>query len=129
MTRGAGAVSLGDWLCVVLPRLPGALCGPESRVRLIDLGLRLPGSCAAILEVRLAAPSRQVDLSLCIGNSGTARQLAAAIPSPTVRRLLERWAVGDLPPVTSLWLEWDLDARSAMGATPPLTHRTSRHPA
>jgi hypothetical protein len=119
MTPGAAAVSLGDWLRVVLPRLPGELCEPESRVRLLDLGRHLPGSCAAILEVRLTQPSRQVDLSLCLLDSGTARQVAAAVPAPAARRLLERWAAGDLPPVPSLWLEWDLDERRPTGASLP----------
>jgi hypothetical protein len=119
MTRGAAAVGLDDWLRVVLPRLSGELCDAESRSRLTALGCHLPGSCAAILEVRLTPPSRQVDLSLCVRDSGAARQLAGAVPAPAVRRLLERWAAGGLPPISSLWLEWDLDERRATGASPP----------
>jgi hypothetical protein len=109
MTRRAAAVDLGDWLRVVLPRLPGELADPDSRVRLIDLGSRLPGSCPAILEVRLAPPSSQVDLSLCVRDPGAARRVAAAAAAPATRLLLERWAAGGLPAVPSIWLEWDLE--------------------
>lgn len=118
MTCGAAANCLGDWLRVVLPRLAPELSDPESRARLIDLGLHFRGSCAAILEVRLASPSRQVDLSLCVRDSADARQVAAAVSSPAARRLLERWAAGALPPVASLWLEWDLDTPDVDVPTP-----------
>ncbi len=109
MTSGAAAAGLGDWLRVVLPRLPAELADPAARVRLADLGRALPGSCPAVLEVRLTPPSQQVDLSLCLRDPGAARQVAAAVPTAAARLLLERWAAGAFPAVRSLWVEWDLE--------------------
>lgn len=96
-----------DWLGVLAPRLIEPLFDPEAVERLRRLARTLPGECQGTLETRLAPEAAPVDLSLRLRTAAEARDLAARLPS--VEGLLLRWAEGELAPVRSVWLEFDLD--------------------
>lgn len=108
-----------DWLTFVRPRLAPALVDETAYERLRGVARRLPGDGLAALEIRLAAGSGPVDLSLKLSEPSRVRGLADALPSPH-RQLLRRWEAGELPAVTSFWLEFDLDfaADCASGGLP-----------
>jgi hypothetical protein len=103
------------------PHLADALADPESRARLGRLCASLPATCPGVLEVRLAPPSRQVDLSFCVRHPEAARQIAAVVANPVIRRFLGRWADGELPQVPTVWIEFDLDLDLASDGVPTPT--------
>ena len=72
---------------------------------------QLPGDCAAALEVRLAPDAHTVDLSIQLTHPVQALRLAEKIRSPAVRDFLDLWSREDprASPVSSVWLEFDLD--------------------
>jgi hypothetical protein len=106
-----------DWLGVCAPRLVEPLFDPESVRRLQRLAMRLPGECQGTLETRLAPKAAPVDLSLRARTTAEARDLAARLPC--VQGFLLRWVEGQLAPVRSIWLEFDLD-REPDGAGLPV---------
>ena len=97
-----------DWLAFVRPWLAPALVDETAYERLRGVARRLPGDGLAALEIRLAAGSGPVDLSLKLSEPSHVRGVADALPSPH-RQLLRRWEAGELPSIPSLWLEFDLD--------------------
>lgn len=101
------ALTSADWLGVLEPRLVEPLFAPETVRRLRRLAMTLPGECQGTLEARLARGAAPVDLSLRLRTAEKARALAARLPS--VERFLLRWSGGELTPVRSVWLEFDLD--------------------
>ena len=107
-----------DWLTFVRPRLAPALVDATAYERLRGVARRLPGDGLAALEIRLAAGSGPVDLSLKLSEPSRARGVADVVPSPH-RQLLRRWEAGELPSVPSFWLEFDLD-RSPEGLPDPV---------
>jgi hypothetical protein len=110
------ALTAGDWLGVLAPRLVPPLFDPEMVGRLRRLAMRLPGGCQGTLETRLSPGAAPVDLSLRLRTADEARDLAARLPS--MEGFLLRWAAGALAPVRSIWLEFDLD-REPDGDRPP----------
>jgi hypothetical protein len=107
-----------DWLTFVRPRLAPALVDETAYERLRGIARRLPGDGLAALEIRLAAGSGPVDLSLKLSEPSHARGVADVLPSPH-RQLLRRWQSGELPAVPAFWLEFDLD-RSPEGLPAPV---------
>jgi hypothetical protein len=63
------------------------------------------------LEIRLGTERAAVDLSLRLTRPAQARWMAERVGSPHLRALLLRWSEDwdDILPVSSLWLEFDLD--------------------
>jgi hypothetical protein len=108
-----------DWLTFVRPRLAPALVDETAYERLRGVARRLPGDGLAALEIRLAAGSGSVDLSLKLSEPSRVRGVADALPSPH-RQLLRRWEAGELPSVPSFWLEFDLEfaADPSLGGLP-----------
>lgn len=107
-----------DWLTFVRPRLAQTLVDESAYERLRGIARRLPGDGLAAIEIRLAAGSGPVDLSLKLSEPSHARGVADVLPSPH-RQLLRRWQSGELPTVPAFWLEFDLD-RSPEGLPAPV---------
>lgn len=84
--------------------------------RLREIARRLPGDGLAALEMRLAPGAEAVDLSLKVSQL---YGLPDSFSSPHLRQLLRRWSAGELPCVSSLWLELDLE-RSVGGLPDPV---------
>jgi len=105
-----------DWLTVVRPWLPETLVSRQALERLQEAALQLPGDGLAALEIRLAPEAEAVDLSLKLPPSGPP---AGTLFSPHIRQILRRWSAGDLPSISSLWLELDLD-RAGEGLPEPV---------
>jgi hypothetical protein len=101
------SLTSADWLGVLAPRLVEPLFDPESTGRLRRLAGLFPGECQGTLEARLASGAAPVDLSLRVRTAAEARDLAARLPA--AGGFLARWAEGELAPVRSVWLEFDLD--------------------
>jgi hypothetical protein len=113
--------SCGDWLSVLQPHLHAPLFHPEGTERLFRVARRLPGDLLTVLEIRLAADAAPIDLSLRLSEPGEARRTRwtlEAVPVPHLRSLLSRWAEGTLPPVDSVWLEFDVGLEEI---PPPVT--------
>jgi len=106
-----------DWLSFVRPRLSETLVGRQPFERLREVACQLPGDGLAALEIRLAPDRDAVDLSIKVprpcGLVGTFSSL------PHLQQLLRRWSGGDLPIISSLWLEFDL-ARPPDGQPDPV---------
>lgn len=106
------------WIPVVRPHLSDALVDDRALERLRTVARYLPGDCLGVIEVRLAAspPGRReetesVDLSVRLSEPPQARLLLEHLSPPHLRGLFSSgWReIGYPSPVSSVWLEFDLD--------------------
>jgi hypothetical protein len=104
-------LTCADWLVVLGPRLIEPLFDSSAVAHLHRLAQTLPGDCQTTLEVRLAAESTAVDLSLRLLTAAQACDMAARLPSLPAAEFLTHWSdpEGSLAAVRSVWLEFDLD--------------------
>jgi hypothetical protein len=106
-----------DWLSFLRPRLSEALVGRQPFERLREVARWLPGDGLTALEIRLAPDREAVDLSIKVPRPfGLADTLSSL---PHLQQLLRRWSDGELPFLSSLWLEFDL-ARAPAGRPDPV---------
>lgn len=108
----------------LLPLEPPLFDGPAV-ARLRGVAHHLPATSQVILEARLGASYRRVDLSVQVALVGETELLSEApLPGP-VSRLLRRWGErsGPLAPAERLWLEFDLPAGAATLPAPVVCAR------
>ena len=89
--------------------------GRRAIERLQAAARHFPGDLLAALEVRLSSNSGDVDLSVRLLHPSPA--VANLVPPPLQQLLLQ---TGDSSPVSSLWLELDLDDRTSRELPVPL---------
>lgn len=112
-------LTCGSWIPVLRPHLSEALVGDTALARLRAVARYLPGDCLGVIEIRLAAgaPGRDgeavgtVDLSLRLTEPSPARRWVDHLTPAYLKRFLRHgWKeIGHPAPVSSLWLEFDLD--------------------
>jgi len=103
-------LTCGDWLVVVRPFLIDPLFQPAAVARVRSVAAHLPGSCAGVLETRLAPGPSAVDLSLRLLEPAQARSLAEWISPPHLGNFFRRWSdpLGPFRSLCGVWLEFDL---------------------
>jgi hypothetical protein len=126
----ASPASCNSWLSVVRPRLAEALFRPSRLEHLSTLARQLPGDGIYVLEARLAAGNRTVDLSLGFPDRLRARPFAHRFSPPHLGRFLSRWCHGDeaLAPVSAVWLEFDRADEPFTQLPEPVICAKLRHP-
>lgn len=119
-------LSGASWLPVIQTHLDPCLVQPSVLEGLRPLCDTLPGAALYALEIRLAATSRQVDLSCRIAEPEPARRLADQPVAGSAARLLRNWhGLEAGRAVSEIWLEYDLPEPVASGGPPdppPLHH-------
>lgn len=105
------SLTCDSWIPVVRPYLSENLVDRQAMGRLRRLARHLPGDCLGVIEVRLGSGSGPVDFSLRLAEPAQAGRLAGQVSPPHLRAFLSRWSQepGELAPVSSVWLEFDLD--------------------